>query len=141
MSQKRALAQEIRLGSPDRCMHRVSLVRPCGARSQRGFLRARKYNAKHSKGVSGMLAQEKFLHLNHMRVLLKPSETTITTQNLWQLDCNFAWSRLGAPSLRNQPLCSATSVSLGSCRFECFMFAGHEAVIYMEMCAVSGRSS
>ena len=28
-------------------------------------------------------------------------------------------------------------LSLGSCRFECFMFAGHEAVIYMEMCAVS----
>ena len=28
-------------------------------------------------------------------------------------------------------------LSLGSCRFECFMFAGHEAVIHIEICAVS----
>ena len=47
---------------------------------------------------------------------------------------------LGAPfSLRNQPLyvrhCHRTVPR--SCRFECFMFAGYEAVIHLEMCAVS----
>ena len=28
---------------------------------------------------------------------------------------------------------------LGSCRFECFMFAGHEAVIHIEICAASEK--
>ena len=75
-----------------------------------------------------------------MRVLLKPSETTITTQNLWQLDCNFGDSlhgRVSEPLPFGSNHCIVPPLSLGSCRFECFMFAGHEAVIYMEMCAVS----
>ena len=32
---------------------------------------------------------------------------------------------------------SATELSLGSCRFEYFMFAGHGAVIHIEMCTES----
>ena len=36
-----------------------------------------------------------FLNLKHMRVLLRPSETTITTQILWQLDCNSGDSSYG----------------------------------------------
>ena len=40
-------------------------------------------------GSGGMLPQENFLNLDHMRVLLRPSETTITTQNLLQVDCNL----------------------------------------------------
>ena len=28
---------------------------------------------------------------------------------------------------------------LGSCRFECFMFAGHKAVIHIEICAASEK--
>ena len=32
---------------------------------------------------------------------------------------------------------SATELSLGSCRFDYFMFAGHGAVIHIEMCTES----
>ena len=39
-----------------------------------------------------MVPQENF---HHMRVPLRPSETTITTQNLWQLDCNSGDSLYG----------------------------------------------
>ena len=35
-----------------------------------------------------MLPQEIILNLDHKKVLLRPSETTITMQSLWQLDCN-----------------------------------------------------
>ena len=63
--------------------HRVGLVRPCGARS---FL-LRAYNAQCCRKIK---------NLDHMRVLLiRPSETTITTQNLWQLDCNLGDSSYG----------------------------------------------
>ena len=32
---------------------------------------------------------------------------------------------------------TGTKLSLGSCTFECFMFAGHEAVLYIEdMCCI-----
>ena len=40
-------------------------------------------------GSGGMLSQEDFLNLDHVRVLLRPSKTTITTQNLSQVDCNL----------------------------------------------------
>ena len=76
---------------------------------------------------------------DHMRVL-KPSETTITMQNLRQLDFNFGNSSCGHVS---EPIpfeinhCVVQPLSLGSCIFECFTFAGHEAVTYMKMCAVS----
>ena len=72
-----------------------------------------------------MLSQEDFLNLDHIRVLLRPSKTTITTQNLSQVDCNLgnlSYGRFLKP--------------LGS-RFEYFMFAGHEAVTCTEMCAIS----
>ena len=65
-----------------------------------------------------------------MRMHLRPSETTITAQNLWQLNCN--WSFLGASSVLNQPLYTVPwELQI------CFMFAGHEVVIHIEMCAVS----
>ena len=44
--------------------------------------------AKRCRGVWEHAPPGKFLNLGHMRVLLRPSEITITTQNLWQLDCN-----------------------------------------------------
>ena len=37
------------------------------------------------RGCGGLLPRGK---LDHMRVLLRPSETTITTQSLWQLERN-----------------------------------------------------
>ena len=73
------------------------------------------------------------------------SETTITAQSGWQLDCNTGDSSYGhfsePLSLGNQPLhmrhCYRTVRQ--NYRFECFtcMFAGQEAVIHIEMCAVS----
>ena len=39
-------------------------------------------------------------------------------------------------SLQNH---TATELSRWSCSFECFMFAGHEAVIEIEMCTALGR--
>ena len=61
--------------------HRVGLVRPCGARSAPNFS-LRTYNAQHSRRVWEHAPQGKFLRLDHMRVLLRPSETAITTQNV-----------------------------------------------------------
>ena len=45
-------------------------------------------------GSVGMLPEGNF---DHMRVLLRPSEITITTQNLWQLDCNLGDSSISEP--------------------------------------------
>ena len=45
-------------------------------------------------GSVGMLPEGNF---DHMRVLLRPSEITITTQNLWQLDCNLGDSSILEP--------------------------------------------
>ena len=58
--------------------HRVELVRPCGARSRAacGIFSLRTYNAQRSRRVWGHAPLGKFLSLNHMRVLLRPSETT-----------------------------------------------------------------
>ena len=62
-------------------------------------------NAKRCMGVWGHAPPGKVLNFDHMRVLLRPSETTITTQNLWQVDCNLGDSSYGRflepPSLRN----------------------------------------
>ena len=70
--------------------YRVGLKWPCAAQIAHFFfffffLRA--YNAQHnSLGRSvGMVPLGRFLNLDHTRVLLRPSETTIITQNLWQL--------------------------------------------------------
>ena len=92
-------------------------------------------------GVSGGSAG-KILNFDYVRVFLRPSKTTISTQNLWQLDCNLGDSSYGC-SLEHLPLESAfvckvlPPLSFGICRFECFMFAGHKAVNCIEMCAVS----
>ena len=78
--------------------HRVGLVQPCGGRSAHIFFCVL---ITHSvlEGSGGMLLQE------FMRVLLTLSETTITKQNLWQLDCDSGnRSFFRAPSLQNQPL-------------------------------------
>ena len=57
--------------------YRVGLVRPCGVRSAPNFFRER---VMHSVlGRSGGMLLYKF---NDVRVLLRPSETTITTQNV-----------------------------------------------------------
>ena len=100
-------------------IYRVSLVGSCGAHSTRKYLCT--YNARHSRWVWGHASPVKFSNLDHMRVLLRLSETTITTQNLWQLDCNLWYGHLSEP-LRNQPLyvrhCHRTVRR--SCRFECF---------------------
>ena len=90
-----------------------------------------------------MLSQEDFLNLDRIRVPLRPSKTTITTQNVSQVDCNLGDLSYGhflepLPFGITEPFYGEVLplLSLGS-RFECFMSAGHEAVIYMEMCAVS----
>ena len=85
--------------------HTWELVRPCGARSTRSFffllcvysLGTGLVRIRHSVvGKSGsMLPRGKFSNLDHMRVLLRPSETTTTTQRLWQLDCNSGDSSYG----------------------------------------------
>ena len=116
----------------------MELVWPCGDHSARNFS-LRTYNAQRSRRVWGHAP----LNLDHMIVLVMPSETTIIAQNVWQLDCNSGdtlYGRFSEPlSLWNQPLymrhCYRTVRQ--NCRFECFMFAGHEAVIHIEMCAVS----
>ena len=56
----------------------------CGhaARAARGIFSLRTYNAQRSRRVWGHAPLGKFLSLDHMRVLLRPSETTITTQNV-----------------------------------------------------------
>ena len=46
-------------------------------------------------GGFGHAPQENFLNLDHIKLLLKPSETIITTQNLWQRDCNSGNSLYG----------------------------------------------
>ena len=56
---------------------------------RRAQLFVRAYNAKCCRRVWGNAPPGKFLNLDYMRVLLKPSEITITMQNLWKLDCNF----------------------------------------------------
>ena len=120
-------------------IHRVSLVRPCGAHSQHGFF-ACACNTKCGRGVWGHAPPGKFLNLDHMRMLLRPSETTITTLNLWQLDFNLGTNRMVVSQSNSESttVCEVLPrLSLGSCRFECFMFTGHEAVIYMEICTVS----
>ena len=103
------------------------------------FFFLRIYKARHSVVYRGVWEYAPPGNLDHMRVLLRPSETTTTTQNLWQLDCNsgifIIWPFLGAPSFGIGE--TGTELSLGSCRFESFMLAGHEAVIHIEICAVS----
>ena len=59
-------------------IHTVGLVRPCG---QAQFV-ARIITQSVVWGSGDMLSQEDFLNLDHIRVLLRPSKTTITTQNL-----------------------------------------------------------
>ena len=74
--------------------HRVGFAAAMRLAQRAYFLLAR---ITHSVvwGSGGMLPQENFQNLDHMRVLLRPSETTITTQNLWQLDCNSGDSSCG----------------------------------------------
>ena len=52
------------------------------------------YSTQRSRVRWGMLPQE---NLDHLRVLLRPLETTITnhTQHLWQLECNSGNSPCG----------------------------------------------
>ena len=69
------------------------------------------YNAQSPSGVWGHVPLGKLQNLDDRRVLLRLSETTITTQNLWQLDCNLGeldiiCSFLGVLSLQNRPLYS-----------------------------------
>ena len=73
-----------------------------------------------------MLHSVVVLNLDHMRVLLRPSETTITTQNLWQVDCNLgdsSYSGLSEPlkfPTESAFVCEVLPpLSLGNCRFEC----------------------
>ena len=101
------------------------------------------YDAQRSRGVLWACSpQENFFNLDYMKVFLRPSETTITTQNLWQLDCNSGDSlhgRFSEPLPFGIILCiwstAGTELSLDSCRFECFMSAEYEAVIHVEVCA------
>ena len=116
-------------------IHRMSLVQPCGACSQRSFL----YVHIMQSVIGGSGAPTgKFLNLDHMRVFLEPSETIITTQNLWQLDFGDSlYGRVSEPLPFGINYCLVPPLSLGSCRFECFMFAGHEAVdLYGDVCCV-----
>ena len=55
--------------------HRMGLVQPCGARSARNFFFA---NVLEGSGRR----HAPLGNLDHMRVLLRPLETTITTQNV-----------------------------------------------------------
>ena len=85
--------------------YRVGLVRPCHARSASYFFSLRTYNAQHqSRRFRGHAPLGKFKFRPHER----PSETTVTTQNVWQLYCNSgdsSYSRFSEPlSLRNQLL-------------------------------------
>ena len=68
------------------------------------FLRT--YNAHRSRGVWGHAPPGKFFY--HMRALLRPSETTITMQNLWQLNCNSgnsSYDHFSEPLLFRISLC------------------------------------
>ena len=69
------------------------------------------YSAQHLGGGE-------LLKLDHMKVLLRLSE--ITTQDIWPLESNSDDSLYGRFS-------TATELSFRSCRFEHFVFAGHEA--------------
>ena len=105
--------------------------------AQPAQLFARAYNAKRCRGVWGN-APPGFLNLGHMRVLLKPSETIITTQNLWKLDFgDSSYGRVSEPLPFGINHCVVPPLFLGSCRFECFMFTGHEAAdLYGDVCCV-----
>ena len=87
-----------------------------------------------------MVPQEIILNLDHKKVLLRPSETTITMQSLWQLDCNSGdslYRRFSEPLPFRISLCiwstAGTELSLESCRFQCFVSEEHEAVMHIEV--------
>ena len=54
----------------------------------------RMYSTQHSRRVWGHAPPGKFWNVDHLSVLLRPSETTVTTQTLWQLECS---SLVGTP--------------------------------------------
>ena len=80
-----------------------------------------------------------------MRVLLRPSDHHNHAKFIinWTVTHRMVVSRSTFPS---ESAIVYEALSLGSCRFECFMFAGHEAVSYgdvrcagVAMCAKRAR--
>ena len=73
-------------------------------------------------GFSAQCSPRKMWNLEHMRVLLRPSESTITMQNIWQLEYNsgdWSYSGFSEPLPFGISLCiwgTATKLSRGRCR-------------------------
>ena len=94
---------------------------------------------QHCREVWGHAPPGIFWNSDHMRVLLSLSETTITMPKFMAHNVTNSWfGHFLEPLPFGISLCiwsTATELSFESCRFECFMFAGHEAVIGVATCA------
>ena len=93
-------------------------------------------------GSGGMFPQENF----KFRLCKSASEAVGDHYNIcgnWSVNsgdssyCRFLESLPFGISLCVQGTATELSLQLGSCRFECSMYAGHEAVIHIEMCTAS----
>ena len=92
------------------------------------------------RGSGGRLPQE---NLDLMRVLLRPSETTITMQNLCQLECNSGDSSVVVSRSPFPPESAFVFVALpqncllGAADLSALCLQNMLAVLHIELCAAS----